>query len=105
MELDVIGGSYHHKYLDVNPQTTVNWYPVDKTKRESNKTLHSLFPTPGLVEFADSSAKFIRGMVVAKTLNKNRCFFVADDILYELGKDSTITNRGALPNAVGATTP
>ena len=105
MELDIIGGNYQHRFQNINPQKTINWYVVSKTNIEGNKTLHSLFPTPGLTRKFTITGNRVRGIYVATDLTTNRCFAVIDDTLWELFKDGTTTSRGTFTNGVNSTLP
>lgn len=105
MDIDILGGNYKQRFVNVNPQTMINWYVVNKTEIEGNKTLKAAFPFLGLTTFTEITGSRVRGMFVARTLKYNRCFAVVDDTLYELHKDGSATSRGALPNSISCTHP
>lgn len=102
MIIDLIGGTYAHKFADWNSQRTINWYPVltDENRGEKNKTPTALFPRPGLTEVIDLQGSSVRGLFVARTLRDERCFAVVGQILYEIGVDGSKTDRGTMPNLV-----
>jgi len=98
MEIDLLGGTYQHKFKDWNSQRTINWYPkiTDQKAQEKNKTKIGLFPRPGLTQFSDVGGDSIRGLFVARTLKHNRCFAVSGTSLYEILYDGSNVLRGAL---------
>jgi hypothetical protein len=98
MIIDLIGGSYEHKFRDWNAQRTVNWYPkiTDQKSQEKNKTQIALFPRPGLSQFVDLGGDTIRGMFTARTLTQERCFAVVGTSLWEITYDGSSTLRGTL---------
>ncbi len=98
MIIDLIGGSYEHRFKDWNTQRTINWYPkiTDQKSQEKNKTQMALFPRPGLSQFVDLTGNSVRGMYVARTLTQERCFAVVGTNLYEINYDLSSTLRGAL---------
>lgn len=105
MKIDLLGGSYQHKYLDLNSQQCVNWYSVTGAQIEKSKEPHVKFPTPGLEIFTTITGNKVRGLHVSRDLTSNRLFAVVDDTLYEIGMDTTVTSRGALTNGTGSTLP
>lgn len=98
MIIDLLGGTYEHKYKDWNAQRTINWYPKisDQKSQEKNKTQLALFPRPGLTQFASTSGNPIRGLFTARTLTQERCFAVTGTSLYEIGYDGSSTLIGSL---------
>lgn len=98
MIIDLIGGSYEHRFKDWNAQRTVNWYPkiTDQKSQEKNKTQMALFPRPGLTEFVDIGGDVIRGLFTARTLTQERCFAVVGTSLYEIKYDGSASSIGAL---------
>lgn len=98
MQIDIIGGSYEHKYKDWNTQRTVNWYPkiTDQKSQEKNKTQIALFPRPGLTQFTDIGGDNVRGLYTARTLTQERCFAVVGTSLWEINYDASATLRGSL---------
>lgn len=98
MIIDLIGGSYEHKFRDWNSQRTVNWYPkiTDQKGQEKNKTQIALFPRPGLTQYVNLGGLPIRGMHTARTLTQERCFAVTGTSLYEIHYDASSTLRGTL---------
>lgn len=99
MKIDILGGSAENKYKNLNSQKTINWYLVPGTQAEANKSQKSMFPTPGLPLYATADGRYHRGAYVARSVGlADRCFFVVDTTLYELGTDATITSRGSLSN-------
>jgi hypothetical protein len=100
MIIDLIGGSYQHKYKNFNSQRTINFYPVPSTAEEKNKTMVALFPTPGLDLYSSIPGRYNRGIWVTQVHGlSNRCFTVVDDKLYELTNNgSVVILRGSLTN-------
>jgi len=98
--IDLLGGTYAHKYADWNSQRTINWYPVitDENRGEKNKTRMALFPRPGLTQLVDLTGDSVRGLFVARTLTQERCFAVVGQSLYEIFVDGTGTSMGAMSN-------
>lgn len=98
MIIDLIGGSYEHRFKDWNAQRTVNWYPkiTDSKSQEKNKTQIALFPRPGLSQFVDLGGNPVRGLYTARTLTQERCLAVSGTNLYEITYDGSSTLRGAL---------
>lgn len=98
MIIDVIGGTYEHRYKDWNAQRTINWYPKisDSKAQEKNKTQIALFPRPGLTQYVDLGGDNVRGLYTAFTLTQERCFAVVGTTLYEINYDGSSTSRGAL---------
>lgn len=98
MIIDILGGSYEHRFKDWNAQRTVNWYPkiTDAKAQEKNKTQIALFPRPGLSQFADCSGEAVRGLFTALTLTQERCFAVVGTSLWEIKYDASATYLGAL---------
>lgn len=101
MLANIIGGSYQGKYISVNPQRAINWYIHKKTlENQKDKYSSAWYPTPGLSEYADTTRTQIYGLFVANTLTEERCFAVADNYLYEINSDGTVTNRGQMADMV-----
>ena len=98
MIIDLLGGSYEHRFKDWNAQRTINWYPkiTDQKSQEKNKTQMALFPRPGLVQHCNLSGGSIRGLFTALTLTQERCFAVMDTSLYEIYYDGSSELRGTL---------
>ncbi len=98
MIIDLLGGSYEHRFKDWNAQRTINWVPVltDSKAQEKNKTQMCLMPRPGLSQFASSSGNSVRGLYTARTLTQERCFAVIGTTLYEITYDGSMTSLGAL---------
>ena len=98
MQIDLIGGSYEHKYKDWNAQRTVNWYPkiTDTKAQEKNKTQIALFPRSGLSQFTNLTGNSVRGMFTARTRTQERLFAVVDTNLYEIKYDGSNALIGAL---------
>ena len=96
MIIDLIGGTYEQRFKDWNSQRTINWYPKISKDEEKNKTKISLYPRPGLTEFASVSGQCVRGMFTARTLIQERLFAVIDTTLYEVLYDGSMASRGAL---------
>jgi hypothetical protein len=116
MKIDLLGGSYQDKYIQINSQRTINWYPAysyhdqvadsetnsgsGQINRESGKEIRTLKPTPGLTLFAENAGNTSRG---AFSIN-DRAFFVIDNSFYEVFTDHTLTLRGTLSATLGGST-
>ncbi len=99
MQLNILGASAQAKYNALNAQRTINYYLVIGTQSEQNKNPRALYPFPGTTLLGTASGRYHRGAFVATGINVvDRCFFVVDQTLNELGIDGTITNRGTLTN-------
>lgn len=98
MIIDLIGGTYEHRFKDWNSQRTINWFPkiTDQKSQEKNKTQIALIPRPGLSQFVDLTGDAVRGLFTARTLTQERCFAVVGTTLYEIHYDGSSTSRGAL---------
>ena len=98
MLIDLIGGSYEHKFKDWNAQRTINWYPkiTDQKSQEKNKTQIALIPRPGLSQFVNLTGDAVRGLFTARTLTQERCFAVVGTTLYEIFYDGSSSSIGAL---------
>ncbi len=96
MIIDLIGGSYEHRFKDWNAQRTVNWYPKITNQVEKNKTQIALIPRKGLSQFVDIGGASIRGLFTARTLTQERCFAVVGTNIYEIHYDGSAQLRGAL---------
>ncbi len=98
MLIDLIGGSYEHRFKDWNAQRTINWYPkiTDQKSQEKNKTQISLIPRKGLTQFVNLGGDSIRGLFTARTLSQERCFAVVGTSLYEIDYSGASTLRGTL---------
>lgn len=105
MIIDLIGGSYEHRFKDWNSQRTINWYPsitVEKNQ-EKNKTTIALLPRPGLSQFVDLTGNAVRGLFTARTLTQERCFAVVGTTLYEIKYDGSSASVGTLTGmAIGS---
>lgn len=103
MNIDLIGGTYEHRFKDWNAQRTVNWYPKIADQREKDKTQIALIPRPGLSQYVNLGGNAVRGLFTAYTLTQERCFAVVGTTLYEINYDASSTSRGALTGmAVGS---
>lgn len=96
MIIDLLGGTYEHRFKEWNSQRTINWYPKITDQLEKNKTQMALMPRPGLREFCDLSGQSIRGLFTARTLTQTRLFAVTGTSLYEIKYDGSATLIGAL---------
>lgn len=96
MIIDLLGGSYEHRYKDWNAQRTVNWVPTLADQKEKDKTQMSLQPRPGLSQFASASGTSVRGLFTARTLTQERCFAIVGTSLYEITYDGSMSLIGAL---------
>lgn len=98
MIIDVLGGSYEHRFKDWNAQRSVNWYPkiTDQKSQEKNKTQMALLPRYGLTQFANLNGNCIRGIFTARTLTQERLFAVTGVSLYEIFYDGSTVLRGTL---------
>lgn len=103
MIIDLLGGTYDHRFKDWNSQRTVNWYPQISPEQEKGKTRMSLLPRRGLTEFASATGQCVRNMFTARTLTQERLFAVIDTNLYEIFYDGTATLRGAMGNLTSGT--
>lgn len=98
MKLDIIGGSYQHKYRNFNSQRTINWYCVPGTPSEKDKNPTALFPTPGLTPFVTLPGRYIRALKSFRTPLYTRCFAVVDTTLYEIFGNMSYISRGSVAN-------
>ena len=98
MQIDLIGGTYEHRFKSWNAQRTINWYPkiTDQKSQEKNKTQIALFPRPGLSQFANVGGECIRGLFTAVTRTQERLFAVSGTTLYEIYYDGSYVSRGSL---------
>ncbi len=96
MQIDLLGGSYEHRFRDWNSQRTINWMPVIADQKEKDKTQMALIPRPGLSQFASGTGECVRGLFTALTLTQERCFAVIGTSLYEITYDGTMSLLGAL---------
>jgi len=97
MIIDLLGGSYEHKFKSWNAQRTINWVPHVSEAQEKNKTQMCLMPRNGLSRFCEpTSADSVRGLFTALTLTQERCFAVIGTSLYEIKYDGSSVLRGAL---------
>lgn len=98
MIIDVLGGSYEHRFKDWNAQRSINWYPkiTDQKSQEKNKTQVALFPRAGLSTYVDLGGDCVRGLFTAVTLTQERCFAVVGTTLWEVNYDLSSTSIGAL---------
>ncbi len=104
MKLDLLGGSYQQKYIEFNPQRTINWYQVLSTQAEKTQSQTALFPFPGLSLYSSIVGRYNRGIFVARTNFFTRCFTVVDNTLWEINSNQTSTNLGTLTNiSIGST--
>lgn len=105
MKLDILGGNYKDKYIDLNPQRTINWMPSISSQSEKSRNQMSLKPTPGLSLYCSIAGRYNRGGVMARSGVYNRCFVVVDQTLWEINPNQTATNRGTLTNIPYGSTP
>lgn len=96
MIIDLLGGTYEHKYKDWNSQRTINWFPKISDQKEKNKTQMALIPRSGLVQHTNIPGDSVRGMFTALTLTQERCFAVIGTSLWEISYDGSSTLVGAL---------
>lgn len=101
MQIDLLAGAYKQRFGQLNSSQLINWYMHYATPAEKDKSPKSLFPTPGLKEFADLGAHPVRGIFSTK----ERCFAVAGSSFYEISLGGTTTNHGTLTNSQGHTNP
>lgn len=98
MKLDIIGGSYQHKYRNFNSQRTINFYCVPGTPSEKDKNPMALFPTPGLSPFVKLPGRYFRALKAFRTPLYTRCFAVVDNQFYELFSNQSYILWGTLGN-------
>lgn len=104
MQIDLLGGSYQHRFRDWNSQRTVNWLPKIADQKEKNKTSVSLVPRPGLSSFANTNGESIRGLFTARTRTQERLFAVTGTSLLEILYDGSASSIGTLTGmATGST--
>ncbi|MCK5616755.1 hypothetical protein KAR91_83610 [Candidatus Pacearchaeota archaeon] len=95
MRIPIIGGSYKGRSVNINPQETINYYPI--LDQQGGKHIKALIGTPGLVEFSDIGSDVeIRGMIV----RGNSLYAVAGTTLYSIDVEGVAT---ALGGALGTT--
>lgn len=105
MELDIIGGNYKQRYVNVNPQQTINFFVVDRSDQETNKTKHCLFSTPGLTTLVNIPGSMVRGIYTVNQGASPRCFAVVDDTLYEVFRNGSYNTIGALTGGMNCKCP
>ena len=96
MIIDLIGGTYEHRFKDWNAQRTINWYPKISDQKEKDKTQIGLFPRAGLSLFSNLSGLSVRGSFTARTLTQERLFAVVGTTLHEIYYDGSTVSRGSL---------
>lgn len=98
MIIDLIGGTYEHRFKDWNSQRTINWVPqiTDQKAQEKNKTQMALIPRAGLSQHVNLTGNSVRGLFTALTLTQERCFAVVGAELYEIGYDGSKALIGSL---------
>jgi len=103
MQLNILGGSFKSRYVDVNNQRSINWYPVLSDQIEQNTNQMTMWPTPGLGSFVNITGRYGRGSITARTTKYTRCFVVVDQTLWEVTTNRTAINRGVMTNlAIGS---
>lgn len=97
MRIPIIGGSYKGRSVNINPQQTVNFYPV--LDMQGGKHTKALIGTPGLVEFCDLGTEVeIRNMIVMG----DYLYAVGGTTLYKIDSDGSETAiSGVLSTAIG----
>lgn len=97
MRIPIIGGSYKGRSVNINPQETVNFYPI--LEKQEGKHVRALIGTPGLKNFCDLEADVeIRNMIVMG----DYLYAVGGDTLYKIDSDGTETALGgALTTTTG----
>lgn len=89
MRIPIIGGSYKGRSVNINPQQTVNFYPV--LDMQEGKHTRALIGTPGLKNFCDLSTDVeIRNMIVMG----NYLYAVGGNTLYKIDSDGSETALG-----------
>lgn len=98
MQIDLIGGTYEHRFKDWNAQRTINWYPqiTDQKSQEKNKTQMALIPRPGLSQHVNLTGDAVRGLFTARTRSQERLFAVVGTTLFEIHYDGSSNSIGAL---------
>lgn len=104
MKLDILGGTYKAKYLDIGSQQTINWVPILYSQQEQELNQYTFQPTPGLTRYITNTGLYSRGQIVARTTRYVRAFCVIDKTLYEINSNQTLTNRGSLTNIASGST-
>ena len=115
MKIDLLGGSYQDKYVQLNSQRTINWYSnssfSEQTEsqetlsstgnaREQSKERKTLRPLPGLTLFASLEGSCGRG---AFAIN-GHAYVVVDNRFYEVYNDGSTAIRGLLSASPVGTT-
>ena len=104
MKIDLLGGSYENRFIETNPQRTVNWYPVVSSQTEQSKTKISLQPTTGLTLYITLPGRYLRGLFTVRTHLYTKCFAVVDQTLYEITDHNSYNTIGILSNIpIGST--
>ncbi len=96
MQIDLLGGSYEHRFRDWNSQRTINWYPQITDQKEKNKTPMALIPRSGLSQHVNLTGDAVRGLFTALSLSQERLFAVVGTTLYEIFYDGSAASIGAL---------
>jgi len=88
----IVGGAYSDATLPWSSQDTVNWLPL-RAERDGTKSAWILRSPPGLVPFATTENKPIRGAHEAEGL----FLVVAGRTLYRINTNGTSTAIGTIP--------
>lgn len=101
---DLLGGSYQQRFVETNPQRTVNWYPIVSSQTEKNKTQTALYLTPGLTTYVTLPGRYGRALFTMRTHLYTKCFAVVDNVLYEVAVNGTYSTVGTMTNmSIGST--
>ena len=108
MKIDLLGGSYGDKYVQINSQRTVNWYTAysqsdqandketasdtGRMNREAGKEIRTLKPFPVLTLLASNAGNRGRGAISIR----DKGFVVIANTFYQIYVDGTLTQRGTL---------
>ncbi len=95
MKLNLPLQSYSARSTKQNAQSLINMYAVQDTA--GGKTDLALYPTPGLLLFANASGNLVRGMLE----NRNTVYLVKDNKFGTLNSSGTFTEKGTLNTTTG----
>jgi hypothetical protein len=95
-----VGGTYIAASPTQNDQECINWYPeTDPTKKEGERGVIALYPTPGLVNRVQLANAQVRGLHVIP--GGSLCLMVSGSTLYSVTQAYVATSVGTLNSSIG----